>query len=150
MSYILASEAMRVVEKNDRGGVTYRKRYKRGQEVDVSHIDDAQVESLLASGALVESDSDEAEAVQEATDTPEGSEVTGDTTGDTGEPLSPAALPQNQPEEPDEQEDRYDAMSYPDLQREAKERDLNGGGSAEDLRERLRADDAESTDSTDE
>lgn len=51
---VLNREAMRVVERNDRGIVTYRKRYKQGDVVDTSHIDSAQVENLQRSGALVE------------------------------------------------------------------------------------------------
>lgn len=38
--------------------------------------------------------------------------------------------------------DGYDAMSYPELQQAAKARDLNAGGSADDLKTRLRDADA--------
>lgn len=43
----------------------------------------------------------------------------------------------------DQTQDRYTDMAYADLQAEAKERDgMSAGGSADDLRDRLRADDA--------
>ena len=117
MKYILNREATRVVQRNEKGTVTYRKRYKKGDVVDVSYIDPTQVENLVASGALVvEDDAEEAEE-------PTGPSTPAEGSGDGKEP----------------QEDEYDGLSYADLQAEAKSRDINAGGSAEELRERLRA-----------
>lgn len=62
MSYFLNTEAMRVVEKNERGSVTYRKRYKRGDKVDVSHMTEERVDLLVDKGTLVESEDDLSEA----------------------------------------------------------------------------------------
>lgn len=56
MTYYLATEAMRVVEKNDRGVVTKRKRYTKGDEVDASLLAEGRLDQLLADGSLVESE----------------------------------------------------------------------------------------------
>lgn len=140
---VLNREAMRVVERNERGNVTYRKRYKKGDVVDTSHMDDARVEALVEDGALV-SKSEYDGGAGAAADYQEGS---GDPTGEaavgaagvgTGgtDPVDPDA-------EPDEGPDVYDGMGYPELQQEAKSRDLNAGGSADEIRARLRENDAE-------
>ena len=121
MKYILNREATRVVQRNEKGTVTYRKRYKKGDVVDVSYIDPTQVENLVASGAFTVEDDGE------------------DDTEETEGPESPDEDPKGSGDGTDGQDDGYDAMSYADLQAEAKSRDINAGGSADELRERLRA-----------
>lgn len=86
----LNREAMRVVEKNDRGLVTYRKRYKFGDEVDTDHIDDVQVENLTKSGVLVESEDDLTGRGGPQGPYP-GSQVTGAATGEAREGPDPDA-----------------------------------------------------------
>ena len=125
--YILKAEATRIVVKNDKGIVTFRKRYKRGDVLDHQHIDPAHLQALVDSGRVAVDDgtgTDDAEEEQEGPG-PDGSgEGSG---GDDDE---------------ESEYDKYDEMSYQDLQAEAKERTGNGGGSAEDLRARLREADA--------
>lgn len=58
MTHYLNTEQMRVVEKNDRGVVKYRKRYKFGDEVDTSHMDEDRVKHLTERGSLVTSKDD--------------------------------------------------------------------------------------------
>lgn len=162
MTYLLNTEAMRVVNRNERGTVTYRKRYKRGDEVDTSKMESEYVEALVAKGTLVQSESDVAEPA-DAGDTPPTSPPFGAATApsvpgedgpdademegteqDTGEEEKPEGFEEATGEGDDEAEhdvDEYDAMDYADLQQVAKSRDLNAGGSAADLRARLRDDD---------
>lgn len=154
MAYYLNRERMRVVERNDRGNVSYRKKYVFGDEVDTSKIDDAQVESLVNSGALVE-DRDNLKRRREGNVPFPGSQVAGAATApsadhsehfdvedeDDGETdPSTAQTPGEDALQPEEVDD-YTSMDYAELQQEAKSRDLNAGGSANDLRARLRADD---------
>lgn len=144
MTYYLNSDRMRVVQKNDRGLVTYRKRYGRGDEVDTSKIEDAQVENLLRTGALVESEDDVAE--RGAPRPPyRGSEVTGAATGEAGEnpehDTDRTIMAEGDGEDDGELVDEYSGMDYAELQQAAKGRGLNAGGSADDLRARLRVDD---------
>lgn len=178
MGYRLNREAMRVVEKNDKGSVVYRKRYRKGDEVDTSHMDDGHVQALIESGVLVESEDDVTEAEsagsisptsgpfgaasahqdgttpaappvepvqQEASETgdPDSGSVAANTLEPTGDD-DPAAV-DNNPTGEDEDEvedvDRYSEMDYPALQKEAKSRNLNAGGSGDEIRARLREDD---------
>lgn len=130
MGYVLTTEAMRVVTKNDRGVVNYRKRYRKGDVVDTSKMDEDRVASLVASGALVDENDTEAQEDQEptgdpvhqpATPTPtEGSVGSDGTDGDVGEPI------------PD-----LDNMSYQDLKALAAEKDLDTSGNTEALHSRL-------------
>lgn len=115
MGLILAAEALRVVNRNDRGIVTYRKRYKKGDEVDVSKMEKAHVENLKEEGSLVDSEDDLSENTN---------------------PRSPAVPEPEVPEK--EPEDRYESMDYAALRSEASSRDISAGGSAEDIRSRLR------------
>ena len=129
MGYILATEAMRVVDRNERGNVTYRKRYKKGDEVDTSVMDEARVKALVESGALVKSDDD---------------------LGDAANPAAPAVAPAEVAKTSEggnitnEVEDIYTDEEHDDLVAEAERRGLSTEGSDEDIRSRLRADDAES------
>src|SRR5690349_12541540 len=105
MGLVLTTEAMRVVETNDRGRVTFRKRYKKGDVVDESKIDSDRLDALKAKGTLVdeaefEDDTDEAPEEQEPEGEPEGS---GDHAGGSGAGTPPA------------QPDQYDQASYPAL-----------------------------------
>lgn len=146
MSLVLTSEALRVVQRNERGQVVYRKRYKKGDVVDTSKMDDARVEIFKEKGILVEesdfeenSEDTSAAAVQATrggfADTP---------TGGPAENAGQVESPDGEDDASDEQtEDAYDTMEYSQLQAEAKQRGLNAGGSAEDLRGRLREDDAD-------
>lgn len=157
MTYILAAEALRVVERNDRGIVTYRKRYKKNDEVDTSHMDEAHVENLVRSGRLVESDTDTSDNTNLDAVTPSAESVATGT--DAGTNATQGAGPVSQTDEAggdadadieDDDNaggDRYDGMSYPELRAEASARDgVNANGSAEDLRARLREDDKSSDD----
>jgi hypothetical protein len=151
MSYFLNTSAMRVVDRNERGNVTYRKRYRKGDEVDVSHIDEARVKYLVEKGTLVQSE-DDLSAAQDAGDAtphsgPYGAETsdapsTLDAPREDGEQESTEGEGEGEGEEEVEDVDEYSEMDYATLQQEAKSRDLNAGGSAEDLRARLREDDA--------
>lgn len=123
---VLNAAAMRVVEKNDRGIVTYRKRYKRGNVVDVSHIDPAHVEALVRAGRLV--DPDDVDEPEEAPETPDAPEGSGD--GTEG---------QEEGDEETEPEEDFDSYDYPTLQRLAKERTGDGSGGKQDLLDRLKA-----------
>jgi TATA-binding protein-associated factor Taf7 len=144
--HILLAEATRIVVKNDKGIVTFRKRYKRGDVLDVEHIDPAHLQKLIDSGHVtdgteeVTDDADADLAADAARVRAAGS------TGGTGD-LGTSSTQSDQDE--DAEGDRYDGMSYADLQAEAKQRTGNGGGSAEDLRERLREADAEDDESED-
>jgi hypothetical protein len=138
--YILKAEATRVVQKNDRGIVTYRKRYKRGDVVDVSYIEDAQVQRLLEAGHLA---LDTGEATENEDDGTAAAAATTAATSSTGTVADLGSTATQSDQDKDAEGDRYDSMSYSDLQAEAKQRTGNGGGSAEDLRDRLREADAE-------
>ena len=168
MSYILNTEAMRVVEKNDKGTVTYRKRYKKGDEVDTSHMDEARVEHLVSKGTLVQSEDDLSEDVDAGSLAPtsgpfgaasahqDGTTVAappaepvqdGSVEGNTFVPVNDddeSAVTPTEPtgEDDVEEVDKYSEMDYADLQKAAKARDLNAGGSGDEIRARLRADDA--------
>ncbi len=144
--YILKAEATRVVQKNDRGIVTYRKRYKRGDEVDVTKIDETQVQRLVEAGHLVLDDGEATDDAAEAL-AAEQARATATSSGAGVADLGSTAT--NEGGDQDEEGDRYDGMSYSDLQAEAKQRTGNGGGSAEDLRERLREADKEESDEDD-
>lgn len=149
MGLVLNTERMRVVERNERGNVTYRKRYQRGDVVDTSHMDEAHVENLKKDGVLV--DEEEAEEGEGTSDDSEGS---GDSTEGSGDPSATLAP---SPDDDDNStggapvagndEDvvsEFDSMDYSQLQAAAKERDLKYVGvSADDLRASLKADAAD-------
>lgn len=136
MGYRLTVAAIRVVQSDEKGKVTYRKRYKKGNIVDTSKMDPERVELFIEKGYLVDEDAEDApEPVEE---TPEQEPV------EESEPQEEAEGEDDEPtEEDDDEQDEYDEMSYPDLQQEAKKRDLNAGGSADDLRARLRESDSD-------
>jgi hypothetical protein len=118
MGYYLNREAFRVVERNDRGNVTYRKRYRRGDEVDVSHIDETHVENLVNSGALVESE-DDVQETPEATAQSQGAAAQASVAGDlgstaTGAPEEPVEVPEDQMGDVEESDDEAQASGDAD------------------------------------
>jgi hypothetical protein len=148
MTDFLNREAMRVVERNDRGAVTYRKRYRLGDEVDVSHIEESHVENLRESGVLVSSKDDVTGRGGGQSPYP-GSQVTGAATGEAADHSEIADEDDYGPENEQDSEqtdgevvDEYSEMDYSELQTAAKSAGLNAGGSADDLRARLREHDA--------
>lgn len=170
MVYILNTGAMRVVEKNDKGNVTYRKRYKRGDEVDVDHLEEGRLDVLLAAGTLVESEDDLSEVQDAGSISPvsgpfgaasahqdgttpaappvepvqdEGSVAANTLTPSNPESaIEPPAQTEGEGDDDVEEVDQYSEMDYPTLQKTAKARDLNAGGSGDEIRARLREDDA--------
>lgn len=152
--YILNRAQMRVVGKNDKGNVNHRKRYRKGDVVDVSVLDEYRVQTLVDAGVFVTSEDD-------LTDTPDagdtspvsppygaatvGSDGTSgplpvdDSEQSEGEGEGEKSNPEAEDDEAGHLVDEFDEMDYPTLQKAAKAADLNGGGSAEDLRVRLRA-----------
>lgn len=153
--YRLTSEALRVVQSDDKGKVTYRKRYKKGQIVDISKMDQDRVDLFIEKGYLVDAEADVDAPVEDEPETgtdepedetdgqepPEDSEPQDEGTDDAGD------TDETDAPEPDESaEDVYDRMPYPELQQEAKSRTGNGAGNAEELRTRLREADAADAD----
>jgi hypothetical protein len=154
--YILNRAQMRIVGKNDKGNVNHRKRYRKGDEVDVSVLDSDRVQVLVDAGVFVTSEDDLTE-VPDAGDTSGVSGPFGAAT--VGSDGTSGPLPEDTPvstqgtadadedgdsdsDEDDEEGhlvDEFDEMDYASLQQAAKAADLNAGGSAEDLRVRLRA-----------
>lgn len=154
-------EAMRIVEKNDKGNVTYRRRYKTGDVVDTAHIDDARVQALVDDGVLVPKSEYEGGAGA-ATTYAEGS---GDPTGDAAVGAAGAGTQgtAEAPTEGDEGEgdgtEADEAPDYADLDYAALKAEIDSRnedrnettaiskqGSADDLRARLVADDAAQAD----
>ena len=155
MGHILNRERLRVVERNERGAVTYRKRYKKGDEVDTSHIDDARVQNFLDTGVLVESEDDLSEPESATATSPTGgpfgaatthSDATGvpeddqveEGTDDSGEFDDEADDPNADLADDEHDVDEYDSMDYAELQQAAKAKGVSASGSAVDLRNRLR------------
>lgn len=152
--YILNRAQMRLVGKNEKGNVNHRKRYRKGDEVDVSVLDEDRVKVLVEAGVFVTSE-DDLEDTPDAGDTspvspPFGAATVG--SDGTSGPLPVEGEEDSEPEpesDPDEGEksdgseehevDEFDEMDYATLQQAAKNANLSAGGSAEDLRVRLRA-----------
>lgn len=142
--HILKAEATRIVVKNDRGIVTFRKRYKRGDVLDVEHIDPAHLQRLVDAGHVALDDGEATDDAEEDLAAQYARTQAANSTGSVGD-LGSTGTQSDQ--DPDAEGDRYDSMSYAELQSEAKQRTGNGGGSADDLRERLREADEEDGDS---
>lgn len=156
MSYYLTTQGMRIVETNDRGNITYQREYVRGEEVDVSHIDDARVEALVESGDLSEKDPNEQPAALDEGQTTRAAAMSGpvgaEAVNAAGNPVTPTGVPgegsdleANQVDEAsatrtDEGHvvDKYDGMDRSELQQEAKNADINANQSADALRAALR------------
>lgn len=141
MGLRLNREALRVVGKNEKGTVTHRRRFKKGDKLDKASLDilgDDRVQHFLDRGVLVDEDATEdTDGPETGSDTPEDPQGSGEATGEAG------GTPET------DGPDKYDEMSYADLQAEAKERTGNGGGSADDLRARLREQDTLEADDED-
>jgi hypothetical protein len=132
----------RVVNRDDRGRVIYRKRYVFGDEVDTSKMDENHVDRLVASGALVDSEDDLGTRPGRMNPYP-GSQVTGAATGEAADHSEIA-------EDADEDEgsertdgevvDQYSGMDYGELQDAAREADppIPANQSADNLRAALR------------
>lgn len=169
MGYRVTREAMRVVQRNERGVVIYRKRYKRGQRVDVARLPEGRLEALVASGALVNEahDDDDAGEYEDGRGPVGSSGLTGaatdgsydhaddtdlnsppvdeDADADEDDPdVDPAAAgPVEDPEDPPTV-DQYTEMDYDTLKAEADKRGVSKAGGAEGIRTRLREADAAS------
>lgn len=145
---ILTTGSMRVVKRNERGVVVSRKRYSRGDEVTKDVVGEERYEALIANGNLVEGDLAESgvNAVNLTTTTVAsgGSQVTQPPRGPGGDVSHADAGgdPEDDIEaDPNSGGDRYDGMTYPALQQEAKARTGDGTGGAEALKARLRSQD---------
>ena len=163
-SYYLNRERMRVVKRNDKGNVTYRKRYRFGDKVDVDHLEEGRTEALVESGALVTSKDDLKSRRAGAVPRP-GSQVTGGATREAADHSEIADEDDYGPEEEQtefdvedeesdseasltdgadadendvEPADEYASMDYRELQAAARNKDINPSQSAEALREALR------------
>lgn len=136
-----------------KGKVKSKRRYFKGDVIEDLNADEA--ERLLGLGAVVEvGDESPVEADEEAvdeevvvdlqSDDDESEDV--DDEEDTDESVN--STPEQpvkdvEPEANKVADETYEAMSYPDLVKAAKARNLNGGGTKEDLIGRLTEADAE-------
>ena len=157
--YIVTANVHLHVKTDAEGRITERKRYRRGSEVTLS---EGEADRLVRAGGLrlaseSGSDSDD-EGLREtltaraatlgATDPAEVTESPSGVTGGDGEEFDlgdPDFPGEDDGDESEAEEDEFEDMSYPDLQKAAKDRDLNAGGSAEDLRARIREHEASNT-----
>lgn len=145
MTYYLNRERMRVVERNDRGAVTYRKSYKFGDEVDTDHLVEGRLDVLTADGSLVESKGDLKERRRGAVPYP-GSRVTGAATGEPADhseiegPGAGETGDEDEDEDAPENVDQYSEMDYGELQDAAQSADppIAANQSADNLRKALR------------
>lgn len=154
--YFLTTQGMRVVEQNDRGNTTYQREYKKGEKIDVEHMDQARIDTLVESGDLTTEDPNKSDAEPEDTSEREvrAAALTGgvgaagvsdnnvlDAPPDQGDGMKSEAKSDDSGSSEDEHDvDKYDAMDYSELQAAAKEKDLKYVGvSADDLRASLRS-----------
>lgn len=144
MTVYLNRERMRVIEKNERGVVVYRKKYRFGDEIDTDHLTEGREDALLESGVFVES-KDDLRTRRGGLVPYRGSEVTGAGTGEGSERTEYDAPPEEQPEAQNDGEDvepadEYSGMDYNELQDAAKAADppIPANQSADALREALR------------
>lgn len=140
--YRLTSEALRVVQSDDKGKVTYRRRYKKGQIVDVTKMDQDRLDLFIDKGYLVDVDADPEPDPEEVKEDPTEETTEPETAPEPTEESTPQEEPKDNPEETPETgpsaEDVYDRMPYAELQQEAKARTGNGAGNAAELQARLR------------
>lgn len=140
-------------QSDDGARIVEKKRFSKGD--DLSGLPKAERDRLVDIGAASESDEEQASAtLTDSTGAALPGEAT-DVTGGMGAVHPDSFEPdggtpegeddESESEEEDEvEEDEYDAMSYADLQAEAKEREgVSAAGSADDIRARLREHDAE-------
>lgn len=136
MGYVLATEGMRVITRNERGSITKRKKFRRGDEVTRADLEqyEGRFDALVESGALVQS-LDDVETVDPSDPAFSGGAGNANATTPT-EDLGNSADADEDAE--GDQEDGLDGMSYTDLQKVAKEETGDGSGSKADLIERIR------------
>lgn len=136
--YEITADSHLVLDQDDRGNVTNKERLSRGDTVEMSEAD---AERLVKTGGLrLASDAEPREGSSGTPDYEPGQNGATGGAGDaaartTGTPAS------DDDETGNDSSDKYDSMSYSELQAEAKSRDLSAGGSTEDLQARLREDD---------
>lgn len=170
MSYTLTTERMRCVKKNERGVVTKRVQYKKGDKIDPDMLVDGRLDQLVASGALVDSEAEQ--PTDDGTAEQRAGQATGSVAGPVGAALNPAnpgdpvtdeqhdeaaANADANADEDEEAElelledhassvdspDSYDSMAQDDLHNEVAARGVETGGSDELLKRRLRQNDAD-------
>lgn len=112
---VLNSDRMQVAFRNERGIVTQRRRYKRGDVITAEDLPDGdeRFKQLVEAGTLVPED-ELAEEAEDQDGAPEG------------------------PEAPEEPQDKYTDMEYADLQAAAKDAGIAANQSADELRAALR------------
>lgn len=143
-----------VVETDKAGNITKRERHPRGATVEMT---EGEADRLVRAGGLVlASDADDEGGLSEAEQEQRtsGAAAAGGVTGGDGEvhpdhlgpeddeDLTEEGDDSDEEEEPEPETDGLDEMEYADLQQAAKSRNLNAGGSADDLRARIREYDA--------
>lgn len=156
--YVVLADGQTVFDFNERGDMTHKARYSKGDTVALT---DAQAAGLLRHGTI----RDAGEATDDAEPEDTATEPS-DFVGGSGEKFSSADLPfdaegmtdaegnpvesvegvadpvdseENLARREEQEEEDFDSMDYADLQALAKTRTGNGGGSKADLIERLRA-----------
>lgn len=152
MGYLLKVKRYTSLRQNADGRILGKRRFVRGD--DVSGLPERELERLIDLDAVVDEDEvEEAESEETPTEDPE-EEPEGESTPETPEGQGTPETDQGdgteegggeKPQSEDAPE-TYEEFEYADLQQEAKRRELNAGGSAADLRERLIAHDAGNSD----
>lgn len=155
MAHYLNREAMRVVVRNENNGrVTKRTRYKRGDKVNTSDLVEGRLDALVEAGVLVESKDDVRDPLDPMGISP-SSALTGAATGEAGRGPDAEEMEGTTPDDGSDSDDdseddddadsseehlvdSYDEMDYNALRSEASKRNVDGSGSADAIRERLR------------
>lgn len=150
MSYRLKTERLRLVGRDDKGRVTSRKRFKRGDAVKKSDFpEEHRFDQLLDSGALVT----EAEWEKMQAGTPYTVDVLSDEERETllarikeleenaqaSDDDDADADADGADDDKSDQPEDFESFDYPTLQALAKERTGNGSGGRQDLIDRLTA-----------
>lgn len=143
--YVVLADGQSMFEFNERGDMTHKARFKKGDTVSLT---EGQAAGLLRHGGIREA----GEAPRDADGPDEGAGTT-EAVGGSGETFTDEDLPFDEDGVKDldddgniveDEDDDYESMEYGDLQALAKSRTGNGGGSKADLIERLRKHDSES------
>lgn len=151
MAHYLNRERMRIVERNDRGNVVYRKMYKFGDEVDTSHIEETHLENLINDGVFVDSEDALTGWRPRIGGAYPGSQAVGAAgvaAADHSDIEDPGASPEEKKAasgddgdddlDNPQDVDKYSSMDYAELQAAAKAADVPANQSADDLRAALR------------
>lgn len=141
--YVLNRDVLRRTKRDDRGRVTYRKRFVRGDVVtDLEQVD---IDRLTRNDAIVPK-GDYVEPEQASGGPSVGpAALSGQTAAeDQGDPDEAVGEGNEytEPEADETDEDEYDGMTAAELSEEAESRGLAKSGSKADLQARLREDDA--------